>query len=154
MDKATTTQDTRQVLAVYLGAELYGIPITHIQGVLETLPLTYVPLAPAAVKGVMNLRGRIVTAIDLRTSLVHIDKQNANPVQANMSVVIEEGGDLYSLLVDRVGDVHTIPVSDIEEPPLTMHTALRRLSSGVFQLKDKIMVILKPSTLLNPEEEE
>ena len=153
MDKAATIQDTQQVLAVYLGAEMYGIPITNIQGVLETLPLTYVPLAPPAVKGVMNLRGRIVTAIDLRATLIHIDKQNLNSVQANMSVVIEEEGDLYSLLVDSVGDVHTIAVSDIEDPPLTMHTALRRLSSGVFQLKDKIMVILKPSALLNTEAE-
>lgn len=153
MGDVATITGTEQVLAVYLGPELFGIPISHIQEVLATLPLTFVPLAPPAVKGVMNLRGRIVTAIDLRTSLSQMDKA-VNPVQANMSVVIEEGGELYSLLVDRVGDVLTVPLAKIEEPPLTMNEAWKRISSGVFPLQDKIMVILKPSALLNPEEEE
>lgn len=152
MDKVATIEETQQVLAVYLGAEMYGIPIEHIQGVLETLPLTYVPLAPAAVKGVMNLRGRIVTAIDLRATLTR-DERLAIGGQANMSVVIEDGGELYSLLVDTVGDVHTIPMSNIEDPPLTMAAELKRVSSGVFALQDNIMVILKPAALLNAEEE-
>jgi len=152
MGKVSTFEETEQVLAVYLDADMFGIPIAQIQGVLETLPLTFVPLAPPAVKGVMNLRGRIVTAIDLRTSLSQLDKLNINPVQAHMSVVIEDGGELYSLLVDRVGDVLTIPLSGIEEPPLTMNDAWKRVTAGVFPLRDKIMVILKPAALLNAEE--
>jgi purine-binding chemotaxis protein CheW len=154
MDKVATIDDTQQVLAVYLGAEMFGIPITHVQGVLETLPLTYVPLAPAAVRGVMNLRGRIVTAIDLRTTLSGEDKVLIGGPQANMSIVIEEDGELYSLLVDTVGDVHTLSVAHIEEPPLTMAESLKKVSSGVFALRDKIMVILKPSALLNRDGEE
>lgn len=152
MGNVTTVEGTKQLLAVYLDSELFGIPISHIQEVLATLPLTYVPLAPPAVRGVMNLRGRIVTAIDLRTSLSQSDKPVIGSSQANMSVVIEDGGELYSLLVDRVGDVLTVQAADIEEPPLTMNTAWKRVSSGVLPLKDRIMVILKPSAILNAGE--
>jgi purine-binding chemotaxis protein CheW len=154
MTKVATIDDVKQVLAVYLGEELFGIPIAQIQGVLETLPLTYVPLAPPAVRGVMNLRGRIVTAIDLRTSL-NAGFSGAEPhpgaKRAGMSVVVEHDGDLYSLLVDRVGDVLTVPAARIEEPPLTMNPAWKKVSSGVFQLPDGIMVILKPAALLTAE---
>lgn len=153
MGKVANIDENRQVLTVFLGPEMFAIPISQVQEVLETLPLTFVPLAPPAVKGVMNLRGRVVTAIDLRTSLSQIDRQNALPgPQANMSVVIEDGGDLYSLLVDRVGDVLSIPVAHIEEPPLTMNDSWKRVTDGVFPLKDRIMVILKPAALLNPAE--
>lgn len=149
MAKVTTIEDTQQVLAVFLGSEMFGIPIAFVQGVLETLPLTYVPLAPPAVKGVMNLRGRIVTAIDLRTTLNGDDKMLIGGPQANMSIVIEEGGELYSLLVDTVGDVHTLSTAHIEEPPLTMADSLKNVTSGVFALRDRIMIILKPAALLN-----
>ena len=151
MGKVTPADGTQQILSVYLGAELFGIPISQVQEVLETLPLTYVPLAPASIKGVMNLRGRVVTAIDLRTSLSHGDRQNLGHGKANMSVVIEDEGDLYSLLVDRVGDVLNVPVAKIESLPLTMNDAWKNVSSGVFQLKDKIMVILRPEVLLKAE---
>lgn len=152
MGTIATVDGTKQLLAVYLDSELFGIPISHIHEVLATLPLTYVPLAPPAVRGVMNLRGRIVTAIDLRTCMSQSDKPVIGAAQANMSVVIEDGGELYSLMVDRVGDVLTVQLADIEEPPLTMSTAWKRVSSGVLQLQDRIMVILKPSALLNAEE--
>ncbi len=150
-DKIATMDGVEQVLAVYLGSEMFGIPIAQMQGVLETLPLTFVPLAPPAVRGVMNLRGRIVTAVDLRTVLGLAERPGM--AQANMSVVIENGNELFSLLVDSVGDVHTIPVANIEEPPLTMPESLKHVSSGVFPLKDKIMIILKPSVLLKADEE-
>lgn len=154
MDKVVAIDDTQQVLAVYLGSEMFGIPISHVQGVLETLPLTYVPLSSPAIKGVMNLRGRIVTAIDLRTTLRGEDKMLVGAPQANMSIVIEEDGELYSLLVDTVGDVHTLAVAHIAEPPLTMAESLKKVSSGVFALRDKIMIILKPAALLNIGAEE
>ncbi len=142
-----------KVLTVYLGGDAFGIPIAQIQSVLESLPLTHVPLAPAAVKGVMNLRGRIVTAIDLRARLNQLDRGSTGMMQATMSVVIEENGDLYSLLVDRVGDVLTIPAASIDEPPVTMSAAWREVTAGVFRLQDKIMVILMPSALLRAGDE-
>ena len=74
-------------------------------------------------------------------------------MQATMSVVIEENGDLYSLLVDRVGDVLTIPAASIDEPPVTMSAAWREVTAGVFRLQDKIMVILMPSALLRAGDE-
>ncbi|MCC7038137.1 MAG: chemotaxis protein CheW [Alphaproteobacteria bacterium] len=150
-DKIATMDGVEQVLAVYLGNEMFGLPIAQMQGVLETLPLTFVPLAPPAVRGVMNLRGRIVTAVDLRTLLGLAERPGV--AQANMSVVIENGGELFSLLVDSVGDVHTIPVANVEEPPLTMPESMKRVSSGVFPLRDRIMILLKPSVFLKANEE-
>ncbi|HYD17802.1 MAG TPA: chemotaxis protein CheW [Patescibacteria group bacterium] len=148
MAKVTTIGDTQQILAVYLGTEMFGVPISRVQGVLETLPLTFVPLAPPAVRGVMNLRGRIVTAIDLRSAITESER-NAIPSRGDMSVVFEDQGELFSLLVDTVGDVHTVPSAGIEPPPPTMAPALQRVSAGVYAMKQKIMIILKPSALLH-----
>lgn len=159
MGNLAAVEGEKQVLAVYLGAQLFGIPIARIQGVLESQPLTYVPLAPAAIKGLMNLRGRIVTAIDLRSRLGAGEMQlgAAAPIMKaagqNMNVVIENDGELYSFLVDRVVDVLSISCSKIEEPPLTMSASWRRVTSGVFQLQDKIMVILEPAALLTFEDD-
>lgn len=144
----TATQDVQHVLAVYLGTAMFGIPITHIQEVLETPPLTYVPMLPPEVRGVMNLRGRVVTAIDLWAGLRQQDKSGVVSAPAFMSVVIEEDGDLYSLLVDKVGDVYAIPAASIAVVPPTVNESLRKVSSGVFQLKDQIIIILKPDMLL------
>lgn len=136
-------QDIQHVLAVYLGTAMFGIPITNIQEVLETPPLTYVPMLPPEVRGVMNLRGRVVTAIDLCAGL-----RVMSSAPAFMSVVIEDGGDLYSLLVDKVGDVYAIPATSIGAVPPTVNDALKKAAFGVFQLKNEIMIILKPDMLM------
>lgn len=144
----TKPPDVQHVLAVYLGSAMFGIPITHIQEVLETPPLTYVPMLPPEVRGVMNLRGRVVTAVDLCAGLRQPDKGVTTSTPAFMSVVIEDGGDLYSLLVDKVGDVYAIPVASMGAVPPTVNDILKKAASGVFQLKDEIIIILKPDMLL------
>lgn len=137
----------KQVLMVYLGEQIFGVPIELIQDVLGPQQITYVPLAPAAIRGVLNLRGRIVTAIDLRSAVggEALADRNAH----YMSVVVEIDGELYSLIVDKVGDVIQIETANIEEAPLTMKAAWRQVCGGVYQLQQKIMILLNTPAILD-----
>lgn len=138
----------KQVLMVYLGEQIFGVPIELIQDVLGPQQITYVPLAPTAIRGVLNLRGRIVTAIDLR-SAINTGEAASDRTTSYMSVVVEIDGELYSLIVDRVGDVIKIETSDIEEAPLTMKQSWRQVCSGVYQLQENIMIILDTPSILD-----
>lgn len=135
-------QDIQHMLTVYLGAVTFGLPVLHIQEVLKTPPLTYVPMLPPEVRGVINLRGRVVTAIDLYNAA-----GSAEP--AAMSVVMEERGEVFSLLVDKVGDVHAVPAADIGDIPPTVSEDLKKIASGVFHLKEGIIIVLSPRMLLD-----
>ncbi len=133
-----TSNDKIQVLSVFLDEQMFGIEISKIEDVLMPLHLTEVPLAEAHIQGVSNLRGRIVTAINLRKRL---KMDSVNPSES-MNVVVENHNELYSVLVDRVGDVLTLDARDIEKPPLTLNPLWHDLIDGVCQMEDTIMVIL------------
>ena len=138
-----------QVLTVYIDNHVFGIPILEIQDVLQVRDLTRVPLSAPHIVGVMNLRGRIVTAISLRKG---ISANDTSECQDNMNVVIESGNELYSVLVDRVGDVLALDKGLIEEPPLTLDESWREVTTGVHQLNDSIMIILDTEKIIHPEE--
>ena len=140
--RAAAASDRVEVLTVYLDRQVFGIPIEAIQDVLETLPLTRVPRAPAYIAGVSNLRGRIVTSIDLRRRLFHNGIAPADEEGQGMNVVIEQDGELYAIMVDRVGDVIGLAESRMEEPPLTMGTQLCALTRAVHQLDGEIIIVL------------
>lgn len=144
---ASTGQARIQVLSVFLDEQVFGIPIPRIQDVLRPLQLTAVPLAPAYIEGVSNLRGRIVTAISLRR---RIYEGGACAAQECMNVVLENNGELYSILVDRVGDVLMIDAADVEEPPATLNAVWRDFSQGVCQLDNAIMIILDADRVVQP----
>jgi purine-binding chemotaxis protein CheW len=102
-------------------------------------------LAPPEVAGALNLRGRIVTAIDVRTRMgIAIDAE----AKTCMSVVVDIHGELYSLIVDRVGEVMSLPGSDFERPPATMDPRWQEVSSGIYRLKDCLLVVLDVARLL------
>jgi purine-binding chemotaxis protein CheW len=149
----TATHDTQHVLAVYMRDAIFGLPISCIQEILETPPLTYVPMLPAQVRGVMNLRGRVVTAIDLWSGLRQHDRSQTSSTAGAMSIVIEDKGELFSLLVDKIGDVCAVPAADIGEVPPTVNAALKKIASGVFQLKNDIIIILDPDALFSSEQD-
>lgn len=138
MARSVVSDDQIQVLSVFLNDQVFGIAVADIQDVLRGLMLTRVPLAAAHIAGVCNLRGHIVTAINLNNRIFNKDSD----VSASMNVVIEHKGELYSMLVDRVGNVITLDKSEIEEPPLTMNGALKDSAKGVYQLDESIMVLL------------
>ncbi|HTW69244.1 MAG TPA: chemotaxis protein CheW, partial [Acetobacteraceae bacterium] len=104
------------------------------------------PLAPPEIAGSLNLRGRIVTAIDLRRRL-NLPPPAAGTVR--MSVVAEQGGELYALLVDQVSEVMSLKASAFERNPPTLPPAWARFSNGVYRLQDRLLVVLDVGRLLD-----
>ncbi|MBE9554048.1 MAG: chemotaxis protein CheW, partial [Proteobacteria bacterium] len=102
----------------------------------------------SAIAGVLNLRGRIVTVIDLRKLLGNTEEV---PWDSQMGVTVEYKGDLYTLLVDAIGDVRTLPKRDFDSAPSTMDDKIRQICSGIFRLRGNLLVVLDVSRILLPE---
>jgi len=126
--------------------QLFGIPVLQVQDVLGPQRITRIPLAPPEVAGSLNLRGRIVTAIDVRTRLGLPTRPADKP---GMSVVVDFRGELYSLMVDGVGEVLSLSNVDFERHPATMDQRWREVSTGIYRLKETLLVVLDVSRLLN-----
>ena len=124
--------------------QLFGIPVLQVQDVLGSQRITRIPLAPPEVAGSLNLRGRIVTAVDCRARL------GLPPLAADerMSIVVEYEGELYSLLVDAVGEVLSLAGSTFEKNPATLDSRWRDVSGGIYRLNERLMVVLDVPRLL------
>lgn len=146
-----TQENSKDYITVYLGDQIFGIPVLQIQDILRTQCITQVPLSPPEIAGSLNLRGRIVTAIDLRRRLGM--ESNFRQKKKFMNVVIEYQGELYSLLVDKVGEVLNLPDSQYENNPSTLEEDWRDVSCGIYRLKDDLLVILDVDALLDFERE-
>jgi purine-binding chemotaxis protein CheW len=132
-------------VTITIAGQLFGIPVLTVQDVLSPQQVTCIPLAPPEVAGSLNLRGRIVTAIDVRTCLglpPHEDDES------RMSVVVELGGELYSLLVDTVGEVLSVENDAYENSPVTLDPRWRDVSAGIYRLDGQLLVIFDVSRLL------
>jgi purine-binding chemotaxis protein CheW len=136
----------RDFLTLRIHGQLFGVPILQVQDVLGQQRVTKIPLAPPQVAGSLNLRGRIVTAVDVRKCLA-LSGQSEETKQ--MSVVVENDSELYSLIIDRVGDVLSLPDSDFENTPATLDPTWRSVALGVYRLPEELLVILDVSKLLN-----
>ncbi len=124
---------------VTLVGQSFGIPVMQVRDVLRRQTLTPVPLAPNAVAGLLNLRGRIVTAIDLRVRL-GLAPQAADADAA--IVVVERDGELYALIVDAVGDVLTVPPERRERVPAMLDPVWRGLAAAVHAAAEGLVVLL------------
>lgn len=122
---------------VRLEGQLLGLPVLRVHDVFKLRALTRVPGAPAMVAGLMNLRGRIVTAIDMRARLGLPPLDGGKP----MCAVIEHGSQLYALVVDTVGDVVSLPADGREPTPVTLSPTWRAVASGIHHL-DELMVAI------------
>ena len=136
---ASETMDLCEYVTVVIGGQQFGVPVLLVQDVLREQPLTHIPLAPAEIAGSLNLRGRVVTAIDLRTRL-GLERRAADA--ACMNVVVEQGGELYSLIVDAVGDVLTLTAETFEPSPATLDPLWQDLTDGLHRLDKDLMLIL------------
>lgn len=139
-----------QFVTMYVGKQLFGVPILRIQDIVEPTHITPVPLAPAAIAGVLNLRGRIVTVIDVRECLGG-EYEAVSTSHHRMGVTVEYKGDLYTLLVDRIGDVCSLPKSQFEAVPGSLSPTIKRLCSGVFRLSEGLLVVLDVERILDEE---
>lgn len=145
-EAADAVEETREFVTIMVGSQLCGIPVLRVRDVLRPQKITRVPLAPPEVAGLLNLRGRIVTAIDLRRRLGLAPRPEGSE---GMSVVVEEKGELYSLMVDSVGEVLRLPARDFEPNPATLDPVWRRFSEGVYRLKEGLLVVLNGESLLD-----
>ena len=137
-----------QLVTMIVDDQLFGIPILQVQDIVEASEITPVPLAPSAIAGVLNLRGRIVTVVDLRKLL---DNHDEVPWESQMGVTVEHKGDLYTLLVDAIGDVRTLPKRDFDKAPSTMEDNVRQLCSGIYRLRGNLLVVLDVARILHTD---
>ncbi|QDB78189.1 chemotaxis protein CheW [Georgenia wutianyii] len=129
---------TSQYVTFTLEENLYGIRVGNVQEVLPFRRTTAVPLAPPDVAGLVNLRGQVVLALDLRTRLGLPARTGAEP----MMVVVRLGHEPVSLLVDAIGDVAVVDDEQFEAPPPTLPHALREVIRGAYKLPGRLLLAL------------
>ncbi len=123
----------------FLGNLCFGVDVERIQEFMRYQEMTRVPLAPKQVKGLINLRGQIVTAIDLRLRL-NLEVADSSRLPMNVVVRTEEGP--ISLLVDKIGDVLEVNPETFETPPDTLQGTARELILGAYKLENRLLLIL------------
>ncbi len=143
---AADTERHLEFVTVTIGEQLFGLPIGRVQDVFVPDRLTRVPLAPEEVAGILNLRGRIVTAIDMRSRLDLGRRAEGQPV---MAVGIEMRIESYGLLVDAVGEVLRLPAGAVEPKPANLEPRLARVASGVVRLEEQLLVVLDVDRVLD-----
>lgn len=136
----------RQFCTFFLGAHYFGIDVLKVQEIIRYQAMTRVPLAPPVVRGLINLRGQIVTAIDLRRRLELADRTDDSlPV----NVVIHTDDGAVSLLVDEIGDVLQVEETAFERPPETLRGTARELIRGAYKLENRLLLILDTEKAVN-----
>ena len=136
----------KQFCTFFLNGLFFGVEVTNVQEVLRYQQMTHVPLAPPTVHGLINLRGQILTAIDLRRRL---DLPARTGERLPMNVVVRTADGAISLLVDEIGDVVEIDDDIFERTPETLRGVARDLVRGVYKLKERLLLILDTEKTAN-----
>lgn len=135
-----------EYVTAMVGGQMFGLPLARVQDVFMPERLTRVPLASPDVAGVLNLRGRIVTAIDMRSRLGLPKREQGSPM---MAVGVDLRGESYGLLIDSIGDVLKVANDSFDVNPVNMDAALARVSAGIHRLEGHLMVILDVEKVLD-----
>lgn len=131
--------EKRQLCTFFLGELFFGIEVSNVQEIIRYQEMTRVPLAPPEVGGLINLRGQIVTAIDLRRRLELSDRISD---RLPLNVIVRTREETVSLLVDEIGDVLEVRGENFETPPETLRGKVRQLIRGAYKLKDRLLLLL------------
>ena len=131
--------NSRQFCTFFLDNLYFGVEVYKVQEVIRYQEMTRVPLAPREVRGLINLRGQIVTAIDLRRRLELTERPGD---RLPMNVVVRGDDEAMSLLVDEIGDVVEVQEDSFERPPETLRGMARDLITGAYKLKDRLLLML------------
>ena len=138
--KKSEMAPTHGQLSTFFVADLFfGVDVLRVQEVLRFQQMTHVPRAPEVIEGLINLRGQIVTAIDLRRRL-GLPPRTGGQVPTNMVIRTDDGA--VSLLVDEIGDVLDVDAATYERPPENLDPAAREIIHGVYKLKDRLLLVL------------
>jgi purine-binding chemotaxis protein CheW len=139
-------QNVSEYVTAVVGGQRFGLPILRVQDVFVPERLTRVPLAPPEVAGLINLRGRIVTLIDMRRKLgLSGERESAEPL---MAVGVESRGESYGLLVESVGEVLKLDDNFRETNPVNLDLRLAELSTGIHRLEDQLLVLIDVDRVL------
>ncbi len=137
--------DLQQFATFFLGDSYFGVEVERVQEILRSQEMTPVPLSSPVIRGLINLRGQIVTAIDLRRRLGLPSPIDGQPL---MNVVVRSSGGSVSLLVDDIGDVVEAEQSTFERPPDTLDGDARKMIRGVHKLDERLMHVLDTEEVL------
>ena len=137
--KSEAAQTSGQFSTFFVADLFFGVDVLHVQEVLRSQQMTSVPQAPDVIEGLINLRGQIVTAIDMRRRLRLPPRGGAG---APMNIVVRTEDGAVSLLVDEIGDVLDVDPSTYERPPENLDPAARELIRGVYKMKDRLLLVL------------
>ena len=140
-----TTSGVVQYTTFYCDESLLGLDISFVQEINRNLDLTRVPLGHPCVRGVMNLRGEVVTMLDLRILMGLPKSPNTN---RNRNLVLKCEGETFGLWVDGVADILTIDTQDITPAPSNLSLVESRLIRGVYQTENKLVMLVEPRELL------
>jgi purine-binding chemotaxis protein CheW len=136
----------KQLCTFFVGDGYFGIPVEQVQEIVRPQPITPVPLAPRVVRGLINLRGQILTAIDLRRRL-NVPERPGD--QLPLNVVVRTADGALSLLVDEIGDVVEVLEDTFERSPETLQGVSRELILGVHKLPQGLLLILDTEKVVN-----
>jgi purine-binding chemotaxis protein CheW len=138
--------ESKQYATFHLNGLFLGVEVLKVQEVIRYQEMTRVPLAPTMIQGLINLRGQIVTAIDLRRRFEFPSMEEG---RRPMNVVVKSDEGAVSLLVDEIGDVVEIEDEAYERPPETLKGATRELVTGVYKLKNQLLLVLDTERAIN-----
>jgi len=141
-----TGHSSNEYVTAMIGDQLFGLPIQRVQDVFVPERITRVPLAPAEIAGVLNLRGRIVTLIEMRRRLGLEDRA---PGAACMAVGVEARGESYGLLIDSVGEVLKLDDETRQPNPINLDPRLARVSAGIHRLDGQLLMIVDVERVLD-----
>jgi len=144
--KVSDTEDAvTEYVTASIGGQLFGLPIARVQDVFMPERITRVPLSSTEIAGVLNLRGRIVTVIDMRARLGMPKNDDGKPA---MAVGVDLRGESYGLLIDQIGEVLKLSESGREQNPVNLDRRMAKLAGGVHRLDGQLMVVLDVDRVL------
>jgi purine-binding chemotaxis protein CheW len=146
MSNDNTDLNLNEYVTAMVGGQLFGLPIRRVRDVFIPDRLTRVPLAPPEIAGVLNLRGRIITLIDLNYRLGLERRDNGNPA---MAIGVEFRGESYGLLIDGVGEVLKLNDAALERNPINLDSRLASVSTGIFRLDGQLLMVIDVERILD-----
>ena len=146
MNTENAQQNLTEYVTAMIGGQLFGLPIVRVQDVFLPERLTRVPLAPPEIAGVLNLRGRIVTLIDLRCRFGLGQREDGD---SSMAIGVESRAESYGLLIDSVGEVLKLDDTAREPNPINIDPRLARVSVGIHRLDGQLLIVVDVDRVLD-----
>jgi len=146
--KTLKKDEVEQLCGFRLADGFYGVPVLGVQEVIKAQKVTPIPLAPKCIKGLINLRGQIVTAVSLRILFGIAEEGNLD----HMNIIVRSGDSLYALEVDEILDVMDLELKNFEERPDTLREGLKKFIIGAYKLNKKLLIKIDLQKILKLEE--